>query len=111
MKGRATGLYGLIAKPAPVGAPPATMSMSDALSVAIANAEASDPINYPYIHALRAAALRLDHTVTDALARTLETLLAASAGYDSCSAGQQDEFDAAVEAAQTALNTYRGITT
>lgn len=38
------------------------------------------------------------------LSSALGSLLTASAGYDSCSTGQQNEYDAAAEAAHLALN-------
>lgn len=88
---------GLIAQPAPEGAPPATMSMADALDIAIRQAEAADPINYAYIHALRAVSVRVDHTRTDDLARALETLLTAEPGTG------------AADAARRVLSEYRGV--
>ena len=96
--GRATALYGLIAEPAPEGAPQPTMSMADALAIAVLQAEARNPIDYAYIHALKAASVRLDHAVTDGLARALGHML-------------DDAPDCvAADAARTALNAYRGTT-
>lgn len=102
-KPRATALYDLIAEPAPEGAPPATMSMADALAIAVKHAEAADPINYAYIHALKAAAVRLDHAVTDGLARALDGLVSSVVKEDTY------DLDAIVDA-QNALNLYRGTT-
>ncbi len=93
---RSKGLYGLIPDPAPKAV---AMSLSEAVTRAAKHAEAMDPIDYDYLHALRAAALRLDHTRTDLLADALERLLSAEPGTG------------AADAARKALSNYRGTNT